>query len=54
MQSAINALKRYHEAIDAAAPEEEVERLRNEAESLFQAVSDYLLRVTGGDVGPIN
>ncbi|WP_336333816.1 hypothetical protein [Pseudomonas putida] len=54
MQSAINALKRYHEAIDAAAPEEEVERLRNEAESLFQAVSDYLLRVTGGGVGPLH
>ena len=54
MQSAIDALKRYHEAIDAAAPEGEVQRLKNEAESLFQAVSDYLLRVTGGRVGPLH
>lgn len=54
MQSAIDALKRYHEAVDAAAPEEEVERLKNEAESLFQAVSDYLLHATGGRVGVLH
>ncbi|HEK1008386.1 TPA: hypothetical protein SMP92_001642, partial [Pseudomonas putida] len=31
MREAIDALKRYHEAVDASAPEEEVEHLKNEA-----------------------
>lgn len=48
MREAIDAINRYHEAVDASAPEEELVHLKNEAEALFQAVSDYLLRATGG------
>ncbi|MNN59044.1 hypothetical protein D3C81_1741310 [compost metagenome] len=54
MREAIDALKRYHEAVDASAPEEEVEHLKNEAEALFQAVSDYLVRATGGQAGTLH
>jgi len=54
MLEAIDALKRYHEAVDASAPEEEVVHLNNEAEALFQAVSDYLLRATGGQAGTLH
>lgn len=38
-------MREYHQAQDRGAPPEEVERLRLLAESLFQAVSDYQLRV---------
>jgi hypothetical protein len=54
MREAIDALKRYHEAVDASAPEEEVEHLKNEAEALFQAVSDYLVCATGGQAGTLH
>ncbi|MCO7572007.1 hypothetical protein NJH78_18645 [Pseudomonas chlororaphis] len=46
-QQAVDALRRYHEAMAAERPAEEVERLRTEAEALFQAVSDYQLRAMG-------
>lgn len=46
-QQAVDALRRYHEAMAAELPAEEVERLRTEAEALFQAVSDYHLRAMG-------
>lgn len=45
IQQAVDALREYHQAQDRCAPSEEVERLRLLAESLFQAVSDYQLRV---------
>jgi len=45
IQQAIDAMREYHESQDRGAPPEEVERLRLLAESLFQAVSDYQLRV---------
>lgn len=45
IQQAIDAMREYHQAQDNGAPAEEVERLRLLAESLFQAVSDYQLRV---------
>lgn len=45
---AMEALKRYHEAKDFGAPREEIERLKNLAESLFQALADYHLRALGG------
>lgn len=54
MREAIDALKRYHEAVDAAAPEEELVHLNNEAEAFFKAVSDYLLRATGGQAGTLH
>lgn len=45
IRQAIDALREYHQAQDRSAPPEEVEGLRLLAESLFQAVSDYQLRV---------
>ncbi|KLJ14526.1 hypothetical protein G1E_32385 [Pseudomonas sp. TJI-51] len=45
IHQAIDAMRQYHEAEAAGQPQEEVERLRLLAESLFQAVSDYQLRV---------
>lgn len=45
---AIEAMKRYQEAKNAGAPPEEVEHLKVLAESLFQAINDYQLRVLGG------
>lgn len=46
-QQAVDALRRYHEAMAAELPAEEIERLRTEVEALFQAVSDYQLRAMG-------
>ena len=48
MRQAVDALRRYHEARDLLAPSEEVERLRLEAESLFEAVQEYQFLVLGG------
>ncbi|KDN98893.1 hypothetical protein [Pseudomonas donghuensis] len=48
IQQAIDAQRRYHEAQDAGQPAKEVERLRLEAESLYQAVTEYQLRSLGG------
>ena len=45
---AIEAMKRYQGAKDTGAPPEEVERLKTLAESLFQSINDYQLRVLGG------
>lgn len=45
IKQAIDAMRKYHEAEAAGLPAAEVERLRLLAESLFQAVSDYQLRV---------
>ncbi|EBV3304353.1 hypothetical protein DOH45_25450 [Salmonella enterica subsp. enterica serovar Enteritidis] len=45
IQQAVDAMREYHQALDRSAAPEEVERLRLLAESLFQAVSDYQLRV---------
>lgn len=47
VQQAVDALRRYHEAQVADGPAKEVERLRLEAESLYQVVTDYQLRVLG-------
>ncbi|MDD1992792.1 hypothetical protein [Pseudomonas putida] len=44
---AVEAMRRWHEAKDAGAPTMEVERLRQIAESMFQAVTDYQLRALG-------
>ncbi|MGV0315134.1 hypothetical protein ACKU3N_004310 [Pseudomonas putida] len=58
IQQAINAMRDYHQAQDSGAPLEEVERLRLLAESLFQVVSDYQLRVVakarGKDLPPLH
>nr|WP_302184012.1 hypothetical protein [Pseudomonas donghuensis] len=49
IQQAIDAQRRYHAAQDAGQPAKEVERLRQEAESLYQAVTEYQLRSLGGE-----
>lgn len=58
IQQAIDAMREYHQAQDCGAPAEEVERLRLLAESLFQVVSDYQLRVIakmrGKELPPLN
>ncbi|MGE8394699.1 hypothetical protein HFV04_016960 [Pseudomonas sp. BIGb0427] len=48
IQQAIDAQRRYQSAQDVGQPSEEVERLRQEAESLYQAVTEYQLRSLGG------
>ncbi|MDH0302260.1 hypothetical protein D3C81_242200 [compost metagenome] len=45
--SALEALKLYYEAMAANRPEEEIERLRLEWESLWKAFSEYQLRMLG-------
>ncbi|MFK3774093.1 hypothetical protein [Pseudomonas sp. NPDC089406] len=47
IRQAIDAQRRYHEAHDAGAPADEVERLRLLADSLFQTVTDYQLDAVG-------
>lgn len=54
MQQAMDVLRRYHEAKDSYTPAEEVGRLRLEAESLFEAVQEYQLRVLGGSTHPLH
>ncbi len=58
IQQAIDAMRRYHQAQDHGAPTEEIERLRLLAESLFQVVSDYQLRVVakarGKEIPPLH
>ena len=45
MTSALDALKRYHEAKEAGMPSEKLEALRHQGEQHFQAVLEYQLRV---------
>lgn len=45
---AVDAMRRYHEALEEGASAGEVERLRQVAESLFQAVTNYQLGALGG------
>lgn len=47
MSLAIGAMKRYHEAQAAKLADSEIKRLRLDAKSLFQAVSDFQQRVGG-------
>ncbi|WP_238346507.1 hypothetical protein [Pseudomonas taiwanensis] len=44
---AVGAMKQYHEAQARGCPTEEVERLRQIAESQFRAVNEYQLRALG-------
>lgn len=48
IKQAIDAQRRYREAQESGSPPKEVERLRLEAESLHQAVTDFQLRASGG------
>ncbi len=47
MTQALDALKRYHEMQAAGQSAEDVERLRLEAEGLFEAVSEFQFRMLG-------
>lgn len=46
-KKATEALRRYHEAKSAGSSSEKIECLRLEAESLFQAISEYQSRLLG-------
>jgi hypothetical protein len=50
---AMDAFRRYNEA-KGVLSREEVERLRQEAESLMQAVHHYQQRVLGGSVSTLH
>ncbi|MFK8328485.1 hypothetical protein M2D63_000505 [Pseudomonas sp. BJa5] len=52
MNQAMDALRKYHKA-KGVLPNDQVELLRLEAESLFQAVSAYQLRALGGAAPPL-
>jgi hypothetical protein len=54
MQQAMEAMRRYHEAKDSLTPPEEVDRLRLEAESLFEAVHEYQRRALGAPTHPLH
>ncbi|MNJ80819.1 hypothetical protein D3C77_793420 [compost metagenome] len=54
MQQAMEAMRRYHEARDSHRSAEEVERLRLEAESLFEAVHEYQRRALGRPAHPLH
>ncbi|MNU00331.1 hypothetical protein D3C72_2434330 [compost metagenome] len=47
LQRALEAVGRYHEARDSSMPEDEVERLRAEADSLLRLVWEYQSRALG-------
>ncbi|MNR66193.1 hypothetical protein D3C85_1895590 [compost metagenome] len=49
IRQAIDAQRRYNAAQDAGEPAAEIERLRLEAESLYQAVTEYQLHALGGE-----
>ncbi|WP_100634213.1 hypothetical protein [Pseudomonas qingdaonensis] len=44
---AVEAMKQYHEAQARGCPFEEIERLRQIAETQFRAVNEYQLRALG-------
>ncbi len=48
---AVEAMKRYHEAQASGSSAEEVERLRQIAESQFRAVNEYQLKALGRPAG---
>ncbi|MCK3864667.1 hypothetical protein [Pseudomonas sp. B329] len=48
VQQAVEALRQYHAAQSAGAPAKDIERLRCNAESLFQAVNEYQRCSLGG------
>lgn len=58
LKEALDAMRAYHAAQEAGQPPEEVERLHLLAESLFQVVCDYQLRVVakarGKDLPPLH
>lgn len=47
LREALEAIRAHHAAEEKGSPEEEVERLRLLADSLYEAVIDYQLIVAG-------
>ena len=47
MTQALDAMKRYYEAQQAKLPDDEIERIRLEAEALFRAVNEFQQRMLG-------
>lgn len=47
MLDAVEAMRRFHEAVALHEPEAEIERLRVEAERQFQSINDYQLAALG-------
>lgn len=54
MKQALDALRIYHEAVEAGAPAKLIEQYKIEAEVLFQAVSEYYQRSMGGHCGSLH
>lgn len=54
MKQALDALRTYHEAVDAGAPADLIQQYKNQAEELFQAVSDYYQRSMAGPYGTLH
>ncbi len=54
MKRALDALRTYQEAVDAGAPAAVIQQYKNDAEELFQAVSDYYQRSMGLPSGTLH
>ncbi|PLU87582.1 hypothetical protein EGJ22_20470 [Pseudomonas sp. p99-361] len=47
LQQTLQAIRAHHQAVDEGKPADEVERLRLEADHLYQTVIDYQLHKAG-------
>ena len=47
LQQALQAIRAHQQAVDERRPAEEIERLRREADHLYQTVIDYQLHKAG-------
>ena len=47
VQQALQAIRAHQQAMDGGRPAEEIERLRHEADHLYQTVIDYQLHALG-------
>lgn len=47
LQQALQAIRAHQQAVDEGRPAEEIERLRHEADHLYQTVIDYQLYKAG-------
>ncbi|MES3708739.1 hypothetical protein QC590_10895 [Pseudomonas putida] len=54
MKQALDALRIYYGAVNAGAPAEVIQQYKDEAEELFQAVSDYYQRSMGRPSGTLH
>lgn len=47
LMQALDAIRAHHKAVDEGRPTDEIERLRLEADHLYQTVIDYQLHKAG-------